>query len=92
MSLYPIKIKFKKLLNLWCQVAFYSVTTYLVASLLIYNDFSVKNLIGCFFPIVNEKYWFFTAYFILMLLSPFLNKILNNASKKEDCDCKTACL
>lgn len=76
-------IKFKKLLNLWCQVAFYSITTYLVASLLIYDNFSIKAFISCFFPIVRKKYWFFTAYFILMLLSPFLNKILNNASKKE---------
>lgn len=77
------KIKFKKLLNLWCQVVFYCVTTYLIYSLLIYDNFSVEELISCFFPIISKQYWFFTTYFILMLLSPFLNKILNNASKKE---------
>lgn len=77
------KFKFKKLLFLWGQVVFYCVVSYLISSLLINNNFSVTKLIACFFPVVIKKYWFFTAYFILMLLSPFLNKILNNSTKKE---------
>ena len=77
------KIKFKKLINLWGQVIFYCITSYLISAFFIYDNFSVKKLIGCFFPIINKKYWFFSAYFILMLLSPFLNKILNNSTKKE---------
>ena len=77
------KLKLKRLINLWCQVVFYCVVSYLICSLFIYDDFSIKTLIGCFFPIIRKKYWFFSAYFVLMLLSPFLNKILNNATKKE---------
>lgn len=77
------KIKFKKLLSLWFQVVFYTLTTYLFSSLLIYKNFSFSVFVGCFFPIISKKYWFFSAYFILMLISPFLNKILNNSTKKE---------
>ena len=77
------KLNIKKFVYLFLQVLFYSVLTYLVYSLLIVKNFNLKEFIGCLFPIVNNKYWFFTAYFILMLLSPFLNKILINSSKKE---------
>jgi len=77
------KLNIKKLVYLFLQVLFYSVLAYLIYSLFIVKRFNFKEFIGCLFPIVNNKYWFFTAYFILMLLSPFLNKILNNTSKKE---------
>ncbi len=77
------QIKAKKLLKLWAQVVFYCIVTYLISSCFIAKDFSIKTLISCFFPVITGKYWFFTAYFVLMLLSPFLNKILNNATKKE---------
>lgn len=77
------KIKFKKLVNLWCQVVFYCVISYLISSLLIYDNFSGKIMAQCLFPITTKQYWFFSAYFILMLLSPFLNKILHNSTKKE---------
>ncbi len=34
-------------------------------------------------PILGNSFWFFTAYFIMYLFSPFLNLILNNATKKQ---------
>lgn len=76
------KFKWKKYLNLWCQVAFFSVFTYLV-SCLIYNEFSFITLIGCCYPIIRNRYWFFTSYFILMLIAPFINKMLKNSSRVE---------
>lgn len=83
------KFKVKKIINLWCQVAFFSVFTYLVASV-VNGGCSFASLIRCCFPIIKNKYWFFTAYFILMLISPFINKMLNNSSKKElYCLCAT---
>ncbi len=36
-----------------------------------------------FLPILFGQYWFVTAYIILMLLSPFLNKLINSLEKKE---------
>lgn len=76
------KFKLKKYIYLWCQVAFFSVATYLSACL-IYGTFSYKTLIKYFFPIIQNKYWFFSAYFILMLLAPFINKMLHNLNKTE---------
>lgn len=77
------KFKIKKIILLWIQVLTFSVISYLIASLIIYNNFSFRSLIKCFFPIICNKYWFFTSYFLLILISPLLNKILHNSTKKE---------
>lgn len=77
------KVKYKKLFFLWCLAVFYCTSKYLMSSIFIYDNFSTLELISCFFPIIRNKYWFFTAYFLLMLISPFINKIMNNSSKKE---------
>lgn len=76
------KFKWKKYLNLWCQVAFFSVATY-VSSCFINGGFSFISLIERCFPIIRSRYWFFAAYFILMLIAPFLNKMLKNSSRVE---------
>lgn len=77
------KLKVTRILKLWLQVVTYSVITYLISSLFIDYNFSFRQLIKSFLPILTNRYWFFTAYFIMVLLSPFINKILNNSSKKE---------
>ena len=75
--------KTRKLIRLWCEVAFYCLIIYLVTVLFFSEPFQIKEFLTCFLPILFNKYWFFTAYFLLMLIAPFLNKILNNCSKKE---------
>lgn len=77
------KLKHKKLIKLWLQVVFYCSISYLIVSLFIDNNFSKHELLKCFFPIVKNQRWFFTSYFVLMLFSPFLNKILKNSTKTE---------
>lgn len=36
-----------------------------------------------FFPILNSHYWFVTAYIILMILSPYFNKLILTLNHKE---------
>ena len=73
----------RRLIRLWCETFFYCLTLYLVSVIVFHDEFRFIELISCFFPIVCAKYWFFTAYFLLMLLAPFINKMLNNCSLKE---------
>lgn len=77
------KFKAKKVVRLWLEVAFYAVLTYGLYCILVSKSFSVESFIKCFFPITNMQAWFFSAYILVYLFSPFLNKILNNSSKKE---------
>lgn len=77
------KPKFKKLIHLWFQVLAYSLITYL-AIVLIYNEpFKIKDLFLVCIPIVNKRFWFITTYFVLFLIIPFLNILINNLSKKQ---------
>ncbi|MBQ7452795.1 MAG: acyltransferase [Clostridia bacterium] len=77
------KFKLKKIIYLWLEVLFYSVTMYLITSLAFEHNFSWSSLFWYCLPITSNNFWFFTAYFLLYLISPFLNKALNSSSKKE---------
>lgn len=76
--------KLKKVIALWLQVFFFTTTSYIICGLFIDHDFSIRYLFfKCFFPLLQQRYWFFTAYIVLYLIFPLLNKILNNCSRKE---------
>ena len=75
----------KKLLALWLQVWTYSVGIYLALCLIpgIPVDFRFTTLLECMCPLLSHQYWFFTAYFLLYLIAPFLNKLADGWSQKE---------
>ena len=77
------KFKLKKLIHLIFQVLFYSVLIYLLFCLFRLNTFSIKGLITSFLPITFKKYWFITAYIVLYIFHPYINKLLNTFNKKE---------
>ncbi len=77
------KIKLKKLLCLILQILFYSFLIYLVLVLLKIQPFSIKDLIKSIFPITYKQYWFASAYIIIYLFHPYINKLLNEFSQKE---------
>ena len=66
----------RKYFVLWAQAAVYSAGISLLFKLFLPTSVSLRGLLGSFFPVVTQKYWYFTAYFGLMFLSPFLNTLL----------------
>ena len=77
-------IKINKLLILYMQVLFYSLIVYLIFVLFGYEIFSIKSLIKYMMPFTFNQYWFFTTYIILYLLSPYINKLLDVLSRKDN--------
>lgn len=74
------KFSSKKILKLVFEVLFFSVGVFLVICLFNPSEyFTRKNLIDSL--LLFKANWFFTAYFILMLLSPVLNLIIEKLSK-----------
>lgn len=76
-----------KILEMWFQVFFYSVSIPLVLWITgINTNYDIWYILKCGLPIITERYWFFTAYFALFLIMPILNKFIfsisKNASKK----------
>ena len=64
--------KFSSLVYLWIKTFFYVVVFFTFFSLLGIHKFTLSGFIACFFPIRNDFYWFVSAYFLLILLSPFI--------------------
>ena len=68
--------------RLLAQVLFYSFLGYGI-HLLWGNPFCIQDLKIVLLPTMYKSYWFFTAYFVLLWLSPFLNLFLEHASRKQ---------
>ena len=71
-----------KLLPIWLQLFFISLTMAFVAKL-IHIDLADKPLWKFALPISQNCWWYMTAYFGRYPLLPFVNRALNNMSKKE---------
>ncbi len=67
-------LKLKKIIKLWLQVFFYSILFYFLFILFGENTFSIKSMLKACCPIIFRKYWFASAYFILYLYIPYINK------------------
>ena len=72
----------KKAVQIWMEVIFYTVVIACICIFLKSYYLSFKGLLRVFFPFTFGAYWFVTAYIFLMLLSPFINKLIQNLDKK----------
>ena len=70
-----------KALKLWLQILFYSVVIFMVSIALNLSIFSKKAMLDSFFPISMNQWWFASTYFVLLLLTPFINIALTSMSK-----------
>lgn len=75
--------KLHKALSLIFQVWLYSTSIALFLTLVFKLDIGKANLIKALFPTTFYEYSFFTVYLLIYALSPFLNLVINNISKKE---------
>ena len=72
--------KYSNLLYLWFSVFCYSFGIHLFIILFKRNYIVNDNIsIECF-PIINQRFWYFTAYFGMFLFLPIINKGLQNLS------------
>lgn len=91
---FNIHLTWKSLLSLLGLVIFYKILSYIAVYIAIesfptLNIFNVPNpshnplhvLTSVIFPMSKGGYWFVSSYFVLMLLSPFINIVLNKDSK-----------
>ena len=77
------KFKWKKVLQLWGETIFYSISIYFLIVVVGLKEFEIKDAIKSALPIITKQYWFINVYLMMYILSPFLNKLINNLEKKE---------
>ncbi len=73
----------KKLLLLWLQILFYSIVMYFIFEVFMYKRFSITSFIKSCFPITLKHWWFASTYFVLYLLHPYVNRMLNSLDRAE---------
>jgi surface polysaccharide O-acyltransferase-like enzyme len=77
------KFKFKKIIDLWAQVIFYSITISSVFWFTGLESVNTSTILQAFFPVITGTYWFVTVYIVLYLFSPFINIAIQNINKKD---------
>ena len=77
------KNKYSNIILLWLRVAFYSILIYLIACKCGVVEYDYNTFITYCFPVLNTKYWYFTAYFCLFFFMPILNVGLQNLKYEQ---------
>lgn len=77
------KNKYSNLIYLWFCVFFYSLSIHLIIKFYKNNSMVNQTLFSEFFPVVLNKYWYFSKYFGMFLFLPIINNGIANLSKSE---------
>lgn len=77
------EVKPSRILKLMIQVEFYSLLCLALAKFVFHRSITIEELIRSIFPITGGEYWFASAYAVLILLVPFLNRLIHSMNQKE---------
>ena len=75
--------KINRLIDLWFQVIFYLLMSCILIFILYPQNFSKISLIFAFIPVITNKYWYFTGYFLMFWCIPLYNWIISNLTMKQ---------
>ncbi len=73
----------KKFLNLMGTLWFYTIGALVCIGLIGGRTVNLQSLKYAFFPICSTHYWFINYYLLLMLLTPFLNRMLHALDRRQ---------
>ena len=81
------RFKAKRFFTLWLQVFFYNLIAFGVSVAVGNVGFSLGTIIRMLFPISTNQYWYMRVFLGMMLLSPFLNYMIDSMNKKQHGAC-----
>ncbi len=75
------ELRAKSLIRLWFKVMLYA----LLIAVIFYSigGCGKKNILESFFPLTTNQYWFMSPYFGLMLLAPYIARLICNLTQKQ---------
>lgn len=76
------KIRASRIFRVECQVLFYSLLTYAIA-VFFGKAFSPTEALKALTPVTSECYWFASAYIMMYLCIPFMNRIISGIKDKK---------
>lgn len=81
--LYEKAFSKSRVINFCVQVLSTSIIVYAVLLVTGVVNFSLRDAITSLLPITLGGYWFAQSYFVVLLLSPFMNKLISALKGKE---------
>ena len=77
------RIKISKILKLWGQMLFTSISIYIVFCILGLEHLKIQYIIKRILPVIFEEWWFSSTYFVLYIISPVLNNMLKRIERNN---------
>ncbi|MBQ2854019.1 MAG: acyltransferase [Oscillospiraceae bacterium] len=77
------QFRLARLTKLWLTTVFWSVVVSCCFFALVPESRTISEMISMFLPILRGRYWFFTAYFVVILVSPVLNLVIAQLSRRQ---------
>lgn len=68
---------------LWFRVAFYTILITTIFSVAVPGSVNMKECIKAIFPVMTEQYWYFSAYFCMFFLIPFMNAAIHTLTQNQ---------
>ena len=75
---FGIRLSIEKVVKLEVPVILYSVILFFI-----FDPLTLGGAITAILPVITKRYWFLTAYFLLMLVSPFLNSYISTRTREQ---------
>lgn len=76
------RVKWRTFFQLWLVVLFYSLI-FMLCTTIYDKTFSLNAIFTALTPLTSQTYWYFTSYFFVFLLSPYINYIINTNTKRQ---------
>lgn len=76
-------INWKHFFPQWLTVVFYSIV-FMFCSTFTEKSFSLRSLLCALTPITSQTYWYFSSYFFVFVLSPYINYLITTNTKKKN--------
>ena len=80
---FGINLNYKKLIRLDIRILFYTWIFFVIGIVSGIHQINIIKDILLIFPVITKRYWFITDYFVLCILSPFLNKFIQSLDREE---------
>ena len=75
--------RLSRVTKLWLTTVFWSVVVSCCFFIFVPASRTAEEMVSMCLPILRGRYWFFTAYFVTMLVSPALNAVIRSLSRTQ---------
>lgn len=75
--------QFKKVFPYWLELLSFSVIGTLIAPVFTGGGYTAAGIIKSFFPIYEGQWWFMAVFILLLLIKPFIERMLSYVSSDE---------